>query len=103
MDIYDDLNFLQDPYSVLRIPRGSDDATIKEAYKLLKKNSSPDDTHIIEKAYQLIKSSLLRERYKLIGNVPFDNLDQIKTISKKPKRLNTNMWFELISHNKTNT
>lgn len=101
MDIYDEINFLHDPYTVLKIPRGSDDITIKEAYKLLKKNSAPSDVHIIEKSYKLIKSALLRERYKLLENIPFENLDHIKTISKKPKRLNTTMWFDLVTHNQT--
>lgn len=96
--IYDEINFPWDPYKLLRIPRGSSDETIKEAYKILKSSSSPQELQNIEKAYSRIKSEELRVREEFLRNRPFENLDRIKDLSIEVKRLNNNQWFQLINN-----
>lgn len=96
MDIYDEINLEIDPFKVLKISRYSDDITVKEAYKLLKKSYSPDNVHILETAYKILKTEELRERYKLLESAPYESLEEIKFLNKKPKRLTTSDWLGLI-------
>ncbi len=103
MSIYDDLNFEWDAYKVLGITESSNDETIKDAYKLKKTSSSPEEKKIIERSYSLIKNSTKRIRYALIKNSPKDSLDDIKAYGYKPIKTETNKWFKLITDSQSET
>lgn len=96
MDIYDEINLEIDPFKVLKLSRNSDDITVKEAYKLLKGSYSPESVHILDTSFKLLKTEELRERYKLLESAPYESLDEIKLLNKKPKRLTTSDWLDLI-------
>lgn len=94
--IYDELELVIDPYKELKINHQSNNETIKNAYNNLKSNLSPDDRKIIEFAYNMIKTDVLRSRFNILRNRPLQSLDEIKKYSSKPKILNTNEWIDKI-------
>lgn len=96
MSIYDDINFIDNPYNILRISENSDDITIKEAYKLLKSSTNPDKQELLEEAYNLIKTKEKRLRFSLLNNTPYDSIKTIKELGVVPRRLSKNRWIELI-------
>lgn len=96
MNIYDELNYEFDAYKVLGISKESNDATIKDAYKLKKIGSSPEEIKILDISYTLIKDSAKRARYNLIRVRPLDSLDEIKSYGFKPQKTETRDWFKLI-------
>lgn len=99
MNIYDEINFLKNPYRVLKISENSDDATIKDAYKLIRNSANPEAIEIIDEAFNLIKTRDKRLRYSLICNVPYESIDAIKELGVVPKRLSKKRWLELIGDN----
>ncbi len=95
--IFDEINLNIDPYKVLRIDPSSNNHTVKEAYKLtIKSVLSPSDREIVELSYRMVKTDILRSRFKLIRNRPFDNLDGIKKLGLKPKVLETSQWIDYL-------
>lgn len=99
MSIYDDINFSQDPYHILKISRKSDDITIKEAYKLIKKSTPPNLVNVVDQAYDLIKTRENRAKYSLISNIPYESMNDIKELGLFPRRLSTVQWLELVTDN----
>ena len=72
-----------DPYLILSIPPGSDDAAIRRAYldaiKTWPPDHDPQKFQAISLAYQQIKDELSRDRYMLFdqtspGDSPFETL-----------------------------
>lgn len=97
MNIFDELNHEYNPYKILGILENSNNATIKEAYKLKKQNVSPDQKELVEISYNLIKTEELRIRYSIIGSRPLESLDEVKKYGYKPKKTETTTWFNLIT------
>ncbi len=95
--IFDEINLHIDPYKVLKIDPSSSNHTVKEAYKIVIKSAlSPEDKNIVELSYQMIKTDILRSRFKLIRNRPFETLDGIKELGLKPKVLETSQWIDYL-------
>ncbi len=84
------------PFKELGITQLDCDQTIKEAYKLKRKDLSPTDKERLNFAFNLIKTKELRKKYNLIKNKPLESLDSIKDIGKTPKVLEITQWVKLI-------
>lgn len=98
MNIYDEINLDIDPFKEFNLPEGSSDITIKEAYRILKKGSSPERLERLELSWSMIKDANIRARYKILKNHPLESLDSIKHYGNSPKRLETSEWIELITN-----
>lgn len=95
--IFDELNLDIDPYKTLKIESTSSNQTIKEAYKAaLKGGVAPEQKAIVEKAFSMIKNDILRSRYDILKNRPYESLDEIKGIGIKPVKMDTGRWIEYI-------
>ncbi len=77
---------------------GSDSCTIKDAYKILKKNSSPKEIEVIEMSYNLIKTGELRVRYSILENSPYESVLDIAEIERRPKRQTVSQWLSLLDN-----
>ncbi|MBN2618888.1 MAG: hypothetical protein JXR64_11315 [Spirochaetales bacterium] len=99
--VFDELNLDFDPYEELKISHDIidiNDETVKDAYKLCKNGTSPEIKQKVELSYKILKTKESRARFKLLGNTPLENLDNIKVYGYKPKRLETWEWFKLIKN-----
>lgn len=95
--IFDEINLNIDPYKILKIDSNSSNHTVIEAYKLIIKSVlSPKKREVVELSYRMIKTEMLRSRFKLIRNRPFDTLDGIKKLGLKPKVLETSQWIDYL-------
>ncbi|QEN05943.1 hypothetical protein EW093_14980 [Thiospirochaeta perfilievii] len=96
-NIFDEINLNINPYTVLKIDKTSNNQTVKDAYKLLLKSElSPKQRQLVELSYSMIKTDLLRARFNLIRNIPYDSLEEIKELGLKPQNLETREWIECI-------
>jgi hypothetical protein len=94
LTIFDEINTITNPYKEIGIPTDSSDETIKEAYKLVRNSIPPHKRDMIDLAYSMIKTPLLRQRYNLLRNRPLDTMDEIKKHGIRPTFLNTAQWIE---------
>lgn len=94
--IFDEINIPDSPYDILGIPEDSNNETIKEAYKLIRQSLPPEGRSKVEEAYKLVKTELLRERFKFLKNKPLNSIDEIKNYGIRPQVFDTNKWLELI-------
>lgn len=85
------------PYSILKIDSKSSSYTIKEAYKSFKKSEiSPSKKEVVEQAFSMIKTDLLRARYRIISNRPYSSLNDIKSLGNRPRILETSQWIDYL-------
>lgn len=97
--LQDDMDFLYDPYELLKIKKYSSDQTIKDAYKLiLKTTADKESKKILKKAYNLIKTEALRRRFDLLSPPPLFALKEVsQRLNNTPHFTGSGPWLELIT------